>query len=130
MSIFSEAMRRHVFRVGAAYLVVAWLLLQISDVLLPALQLPDWTVTFVTMLLAAPIFGWVASTFPRRTFLPWVYLFFISNRLIFWDVFSKARGSGDDFGWLGRIFLVRLSDFNLFVVSVFWSFMADIYTRE
>jgi len=32
--------------------------------------------------------------------------------------------------WLGRIFFVWLSVFNLFVVSVFWSFMADIYTRE
>ncbi|MDJ0709791.1 MAG: MFS transporter [Woeseiaceae bacterium] len=86
--------------------------------------------TFVTMLIATPIFGWVASRFPRRTFLPWVYLFFISNMLIFWVVFSQARGNGDDFVWLGRIFFVWLSVFNLFVVSVFWSFMADIYSRE
>jgi AAA family ATP:ADP antiporter len=86
--------------------------------------------TFVTMLFATSIFGWVASRFPRRTFLPWVYLFFISNILIFWFVFSQMRTAGDDYIWLGRTFFVWISVFNLFVVSVFWSFMADIYTRE
>jgi len=86
--------------------------------------------TFVTMLFATSAFGWVASRYPRRAFLPWVYLFFISNILIFWVVFSQARDSGADYVWLGRVFFVWLSVFNLFVVSVFWSFMADIYTRE
>jgi len=86
--------------------------------------------TFVTMIFATSVFGWVASRYPRRTFLPWVYLFFISNILIFWFVFSQARDSGEDYVWLGRVFFVWLSVFNLFVVSVFWSFMADIYTRE
>ena len=51
--------------------------------------------TFVATLIATPIFGWVASNFPRRRFLPWVYVFFIVNILIFWVVFSIAidRGS-------------------------------------
>ncbi len=86
--------------------------------------------TFITMIFATSIFGWVASRFPRRVFLPWVYLFFISNILIFWFVFSQLRGTGEDYIWLGRVFFVWVSVFNLFVVSVFWSFMADIYTRE
>ena len=86
--------------------------------------------TFVAMIFATSIFGWVASRFPRRSFLPWVYLFFISNILIFWFVFSQARATGAEYIWLGRAFFVWLSVFNLFVVSVFWSFMADIYTRE
>lgn len=86
--------------------------------------------TFVAMLFATTAFGWVASRYPRRTFLPWVYLFFISNILIFWFVFSQARAAGDEYIWLGRAFFVWLSVFNLFVVSVFWSFMADIYSRE
>ena len=86
--------------------------------------------TFVAMLLATPVFGWVASRYPRRLFLPWVYLFFIVNILIFWAVFSLAADRDQSHVWLGRIFFVWLSVFNLFVVSVFWSFMADIYTRE
>jgi len=86
--------------------------------------------TFLAMLIATPIFGWVASSFPRRTFLPWVYLFFVSNIVIFWFVFTEAVEAGREYVWLGRLFFVWLSVFNLFVVSVFWSFMADIYTRE
>ncbi len=86
--------------------------------------------TFVTMIFATSAFGWVASRFPRRRFLPWVYLFFIANMLIFWAVFSQLRDTGEDYVWLGRVFFVWVSVFNLFVVSVFWSFMADIYTRE
>ena len=86
--------------------------------------------TFALMMLATPIFGWVSSKYARRTFLPWVYLFFISNILIFWFVFSQVDEDGTRHVWLGRAFFVWLSVFNLFIVSVFWSFMADIYTRE
>jgi AAA family ATP:ADP antiporter len=86
--------------------------------------------TFVAMIFATSIFGWVASRYPRRKFLPWVYLFFISNILIFWFVFSQAIGDDREYVWLGRLFFVWVSVFNLFVVSVFWSFMADIYSRE
>ena len=86
--------------------------------------------TFVAMLVATPIFGWVASRFPRRVFLPWVYLFFISNILIFWVVFSRAVSANETHIWLGRGFFVWLSVFNLFVVSVFWSLMADIFSNE
>ena len=89
-----------------------------------------FTGTFVVMLTVTPIFGWVASRYPRRRFLPWVYLFFISNIIIFWGIFSFTVDREVDHIWLGRVFFVWLSVFNLFVVSVFWSFMADIYTRE
>jgi AAA family ATP:ADP antiporter len=86
--------------------------------------------TFVVMLAVTPVFGWVASRYPRRRFLPWVYYFFVINILLFWAGFSYAINNGLSFVWLGRAFFVWLSVFNLFVVSVFWSFMADIYTRE
>ena len=85
--------------------------------------------TFIAMLLVAPIFGWVASRFPRKRFLPWVYYFFASNILLFWFGFSRALETSGDFVWLGVAFFIWLSVFNLFVVSVFWSFMADIYTK-
>jgi AAA family ATP:ADP antiporter len=89
-----------------------------------------FTGTLVVMLTVTPIFGWVASRYPRRQFLPWVYLFFISNIVIFWLIFSLMIDRNVEHVWLGRVFFVWLSVFNLFVVSVFWSFMADIYTRE
>lgn len=51
MSLVAELRQRKVFRVAAAYAVVAWLLIEIASVVLPALRLPEWTVTFVTILL-------------------------------------------------------------------------------
>jgi AAA family ATP:ADP antiporter len=86
--------------------------------------------TFVVMLIATPIFGWVASRYPRKQFLPWVYYFFILNILGFWAAFTYAIDSGIDYVWLSRVFFVWISVFNLYVVTVFWSFMADLYTRE
>lgn len=86
--------------------------------------------TFVLMLLATPVFGWIASRYPRRTFLPWVYYFFVANILIFFATFSYAQANDLSIVWTSRVFFVWLSVFNLFVVSVFWSFMADIYSKE
>jgi len=51
VSLFAELKRRNVFRVGGAYAVVAWLLIEISDTIFPRLGLPEWTVTFVIVLL-------------------------------------------------------------------------------
>ena len=51
MSLIAELRQRKVFRVAAGYAVVAWLLMQVADVVLPALQLPEWTLTFTTILL-------------------------------------------------------------------------------
>ena len=86
--------------------------------------------SFVTMCAITPAFGWIVARFPRRTFLPWVYLFFIFNILAFWAAFSFALANDWDYVWLARAFFVWVSVFNLFVVSVFWSYMADIFTRE
>ena len=85
--------------------------------------------TFITMLAATPIFGLVASRYPRKVFLPWVYYFFIFNILLFWLAFSAAIDNERDYVWLSRVFFVWISVFNLYVVSVFWSFMADLYSR-
>ncbi len=52
MGFFSELKRRNVYRVGALYVVVAWLLLQVVDVLGSVLQLPAWVGKTVALLLA------------------------------------------------------------------------------
>ena len=89
-----------------------------------------FTGTFVAMLLVTPIFGFVASRYPRKKFLPWVYYFFIFNILIFFSLFTYVLRNDLETVWIARAFFVWLSVFNLFVVSVFWSFMADIYSKE
>ena len=85
-----------------------------------------FTGTFVTMLAAVPLFGWVTARFPRRVMLPAVYWFFIVNLLLFHGL-MKA-GTAPEL--LARAFFVWISVFNLFVVSVFWSFMVDLYSNE
>ena len=82
--------------------------------------------TFVAMLAAVPLFGWVSSRFPRRRFLPWLYIFFIINLLVFFVLFR----SDVTHAWVARAFFIWVSIFNLFVVSVFWSFMADLFNNE
>ena len=51
MSLIKELKRRNVFRVGVAYVIIAWLLLQVSDTLVPALYLPQWFQSGVAFLL-------------------------------------------------------------------------------
>ncbi|MDX1481661.1 MAG: hypothetical protein R3315_08300 [Woeseiaceae bacterium] len=89
-----------------------------------------YTGTFVVMLIATPIFGWVASRFPRKVFLPWVYYFFILNIGVFYLAFTQIDPASPLQAWIARAFFVWLSVFNLFVVAVFWGFMADIYSGE
>ncbi|MCK5481249.1 MAG: MFS transporter [Gammaproteobacteria bacterium] len=85
-----------------------------------------FTGTFVVMLAIVPLFGWVTSRFGRRRFLPVVYLFFIANLLIFFVLFR----SNVTHAWVARAFFIWASVFNLFVVSVFWSFMADLFSNR
>ena len=77
-----------------------------------------FTLTFFVMLLLVPLFGWLCTRFSRGAVLPIVYGFFALN--LAW--FSVQLDQ--------RVFFVWLSVFNLFVVSVFWSFMADLFSTE
>ena len=88
-----------------------------------------FTGTFTVMILVAPVYGWVTSRYPRKKFLPWVYYFFVANILAFYAAFIYAQNQQLNMVWIGRTFFVWLSVFNLFVVSVFWSFMADIWSK-
>ncbi len=70
MSLMSELKRRKVFQVGAAYLVVAWLLIQIVATVAPQLQLPEWAPRLVTLFLMvgfpiALVIAWVFEVTPE-----------------------------------------------------------------
>ncbi len=84
-----------------------------------------FTGTLAGMLLLHPVFTALVSRYPRRIFVPWIYRFFIVNLLVFFLLFTLADATQGV--WVGRIFFIWTSVFNLFVVSVFWSFMADVY---
>jgi hypothetical protein len=51
-NFFAELKRRNVYKVAIAYAVVAWLLMQIATQLFPFLEIPDWAIRLVIMLLA------------------------------------------------------------------------------
>lgn len=82
--------------------------------------------TFVGMLAAMPVFGWLASRFPRRVFLPAIYGFFILHLFGFYVLLSRTPHHL--FG--ARLFFVWVSVVNLFIVSAFWSLMADLHKSE
>lgn len=82
--------------------------------------------TFLAMLALQPVYGWLTSRLPRSVFLPWVYGFFAANLVLFWLWFRLQS----DHTTIARAYFVWVSVFNLFVVAVFWSLMADVFTRE
>ncbi len=87
-----------------------------------------WTGTTIAMLIAAPAFAWLVSRFPRRTFLPATYHFFAANLLVFYALLMLMPESAHKN--IGYAFYIWLSVFNLFAVSVFWGFMADLWRPE
>jgi ATP:ADP antiporter, AAA family len=84
-----------------------------------------FTGTFLVMLSVVPLFGWLVRHFAPRQFLPYVYYFFIGNLLLFFALFQSDLRHV----YVARAFFIWASVFNLFIVSVFWSFMADIFSN-
>jgi ATP:ADP antiporter, AAA family len=85
-----------------------------------------FSAVLMVMLAAVPLFGWVVSSFPRRRIVPIVYGFLIANLLGFWGWF----GVNPHGAVVAGTFFVWVSVFNLFVVSLFWSLMSDLYRSE
>lgn len=82
--------------------------------------------TFVATLALTPVFGALVARVPRRRLLAWVYGFFIACLLAFVPAFMAQQQIGARI--LGVVFFTWVSVFNLFVVSLFWSFMADLWS--
>ena len=91
--------------------------IEVGDFMLQLL----FTATFIAMVLLQPLYGALVSRFPRRVFLPAVYLVFIACLFGFWWAFDSALPGR------GAVFFVWVAVFNLFAVTVFWSFMADVF---
>lgn len=79
----------------------------------------------LTMLALAPIFGAVATRFPRRVFIASVYRFVMATLIAFYAVVHFAPESWDVS--LGRFFYVWISVLNMWIVSLFWAVMADVW---
>ena len=87
-----------------------------------------FTATLVAMLVANALFSALVAGMSRRKFIPIAYRFFIANLVIF-SVLMRILTPAQQ-AWLGRTFFVWLSVANLFVVTVFWAFMTDLFSNE
>ncbi|MBL8644471.1 MAG: MFS transporter [Rhodospirillaceae bacterium] len=85
-----------------------------------------WTYTFFFSFITAPIYGYFASKLKLSTLLPWTYGFFVINILMFYFLFENVQEDKV----IAGVFYCWVSVFNLFIISVFWSFMADIFSRQ
>ncbi len=82
-----------------------------------------FTATFIAMSGLVPLFGWASTHLSRARLIPGVYIFFGISLMVFYLLFRELPGNP----WPARAFYVWVSVYNLFVVSVFWSFMADVF---
>ena len=87
-----------------------------------------FTGTLVGMILVNPPFAALVAKLPRVRFIAVAYRFFIANLLIFILLLNLA--TAEQHIWVGRLFFIWTSVFNLFVVSVFWALMVDVFDSE
>ena len=85
-----------------------------------------FTATFVTLLVAQPLYGMLVAKLPRARFIPIVNHFFVANLALFWLFLTLQI----DTALVARMFYVWVAVFSLFTVALFWSFMADLFTAD
>jgi AAA family ATP:ADP antiporter len=85
-----------------------------------------FTGTFVATLVVVPLYGWAASRLPRRRLLPVCY---VASAIVMAG-FAASLAVDPGNVWVGRAFYIWLSVFNLFVISLAWSLMADVLDRD
>jgi AAA family ATP:ADP antiporter len=84
-----------------------------------------WTVVFLVMLVAVPLYSWLASKWSRGVFVPLANRFFIACLVAFWLCIVLLPEAARP--WIDRVFYVWTSVFALFVVTVFWGLLADCF---
>ena len=87
-----------------------------------------FTGTLVGMLVLNLPFSWLVKTYPREKFIAISYRFFSANILLF--ALALYLATPEQTIWIGRIFFIWTSIFNLFVVSIFWQMIVDVFAAE
>lgn len=87
-----------------------------------------FTGTLLGMMLVNPPFAALVARLPRVRFISVAYRFFMANLLLFGLLLKVSTPTQNI--WVGRIFFIWTSVFNLFVVSVFWALMVDVFDAE
>jgi AAA family ATP:ADP antiporter len=85
-----------------------------------------WIITSIASILIIPLYGAVVARFRRSTFLPWAYGI-VAMVLVFTGL--SLRGDAIDLT-AGKFFYVFISVVNLFLISIFWSFLLELFDRQ
>jgi AAA family ATP:ADP antiporter len=90
-------------------------------------QLPYlFIATFILTFACAPLYSGAATRFQLRRFLPGIFVFWLLNILVFYALFHLVPNSRA----LAAVYYIWFSVCNLFMISVFWSLMADLFVPE
>src|SRR5712675_2499007 len=87
-----------------------------------------FTGTLIGMLVVNVPFAWLVKTLPRSRFIPLTYRFFALNIVLF--AIALHFADPEQTIWIGRIFFIWVSVYNLFVVSIFWQLNVDLFSPE
>jgi ATP:ADP antiporter, AAA family len=87
-----------------------------------------FTGTLCAMLIVNPPYSALVARLAPVRFISWTYRFFMANLVLFLILLETTDGPANV--WTGRAFYVWAAVFNLFVVSVFWGFLADVFSSE
>ena len=87
-----------------------------------------FTGTLVAMVVLNVPFAYLVKRLPRRRFIAITYHFFAANILVFAALFHVSEGA--EAVWVGRVFFIWVSTFNLFVISMFWQLNVDVFSPE
>jgi len=85
-----------------------------------------WNINFLVSVFAVAIYGFAVSKVKFKYLVPGVYGFFAASFVAFYFGVSGV----EDRVLIDKIFYVWVSVFSLFHISVFWSFMSDLFTKE
>ncbi|MGB5206107.1 MAG: Npt1/Npt2 family nucleotide transporter, partial [Azonexus sp.] len=87
-----------------------------------------WTAVFFVMLLAVPLYSIAVAKLRRGIFVPLANRFFALNLIAFYAALVLLPESARV--WIDRVFYVWLSVFALFVVTVFWGLVVDLFRED
>jgi len=83
-----------------------------------------FTGTFIGTIIASPIYAWLAARVRLNRLLPGVFWFWLVNVLLFQVLFKLEPGNR----WIGGAYYVWFSVVNLFMISVFWTLVSDLFS--
>jgi len=86
-----------------------------------------WIGTAAASIVVIPLYGWLVARFRRSVFLPWTYAAVAVSLAI---VGLAFRGGGTPGLRLSQFFWIFISVLNLFTISVFWSFLLELFRSE